>query len=59
MVVMKEIGVYIIRRQNTVAHSIATCPSMDLFLAAQGKLGMCLSRKWWEKTALDILGIKE
>ena len=31
---------------------------MNLCLTAERKPGMRLSRPWWEKTALDILGIR-
>ena len=35
MVGLEEIRVYIARRQNMVAQYIATCPIMDLCLAAE------------------------
>ena len=35
MVLLKDIGVYTARRQNTVAQYIATCPIMDLCLATE------------------------
>ena len=31
---------------------------MDLCLAEERKLGMSLSRRWWENPALDIMGIR-
>ena len=40
-----------------VTQYIATCPIMDLCLAAERKPGMRLFRQWWEQTALGILGI--
>ena len=40
MVGLDEIGVYIARRQNTVAQNIATRPIMDLCLAAERRPGM-------------------
>ena len=46
-VVLEEIGVYITRRQNTVAQYIMTRPIMDLCLAAERRLRMRLSRRWW------------
>ena len=42
MVGLEEIGVYIARRQNTVAQYIATRPIMDLCLAVELKPGMRL-----------------
>ena len=47
MVGLGEIGVYIVRRQNTVAQYIATRPIMDLCLTAERKPVMRLSRRWW------------
>ena len=58
MMVLGEIGVYITRRQNTVTEYIETCPIMDLCLAAERKLGLHLSRRWWEHPELDILGTR-
>ena len=53
-----EIGVYMDLRQNTVAQYIATFLIMDLCLVAEPKLGLRLSRRWWEHPDLDILGIR-
>ena len=46
-VVLEEIGVYISRRQNTVAQYIATRPITELCLAAERKPGMRISSKFW------------
>ena len=54
---MQEIGVYLACLPNTVAKYIETCPSMDFSLSAEQILGMRLPRQWWEKPALNILGI--
>ena len=58
MLVLEEIGVYISRRQNTVAQYIPNRHIMHLCLAAERNPGMHLSRQWWEQPALDILGIR-
>ena len=58
MVGLEEIGVYIARRQNTVAKYIATCPIMDLCLAAELNMRMRISRRWWEQPAPDILEMR-
>ena len=50
--------VYFACCQNTVTQFIVTCPIIDLCLAAERNPGMLLSRKWWDKPALDILGIR-
>ena len=44
--VLKDIGLYAARLQNTVAQYIANFSIMDLFPAAERKPGMCLSRRW-------------
>ena len=48
---------YIDRRQNTLAKYIETCLIMDLYLTAEWNPGIQLSRRWWDQSALDILGI--
>ena len=58
MVGLEEIGVYIALRQNKFTQYISTCPIMDLCLSAERKPGMCLSRRWWEHPAMDILEIR-
>ena len=58
MVGLEEIGVYIARHQNTVAQYIATRTIMDLCLAAERRMGMRLSRQWWDQPTLDITGIR-
>ena len=57
-VVLDEIEVYITRVQNMVAEYIATCPIMDLCLAAEQRRVMRLSRRWWDQPNLNILGIR-
>ena len=49
---------YIACRQNTAAEYIVNRPIMDLCLAVERKLGMRLSRLWWDQPALNILGIR-
>ena len=55
---LEEIGVYIGLHQNIVTKYITNCPIMDLRLVADRKTGLRLSRRWWEQTDLDILGIR-
>ena len=57
MLGLDEIGVYIDRRQNTVAQYIAPRPIMELCMAVERRMGMRLSRRWWDKPTLDILWI--
>ena len=58
IVVLEEIGVYIFCCHNTVAQYIATHPIMDLCLAAEHNPVLYLSRRWWEQSAMYILGIR-
>ena len=55
---MEDIGVYITHHQNTVAQYIETRPIMEVCLAEEQKMGLCLSRRWCEQPALDILRIR-
>ena len=61
---MKETGMVgihtsIIRRQNTVAQFIATRPILDLCEHATRRPGARVSRRWWEKTGIDLKGARE
>ena len=58
MVGLDNIGVYIKFHHNTVAQYIVTCPVVYLCLAAERRPVMQLSRRWWEKPAMNILGIR-
>ena len=49
---------YIDRLQNKFSQYISTHPIMEYFVAAELKLGLHLSRQWWEQPDLDILGIR-
>ena len=61
---MKEIGMVgiqtsIIRRQNMVAQFIATRLILDLCEHATRRPGARVSRRWWEKTGIDLKGERE
>ena len=58
MVGLEHIEVYINRHQNMVTQYISTRPIMDLCISVERNPVMRLSRQWWEKTALYILGIR-
>ena len=45
---MDEIGLYITRRQNTIAQYIATRPIMDLCLTLERNPVLKLPGRWWE-----------
>ena len=47
MVGLDYIGVYIARRQNTVAQYVANHPIIDSCLAVEQNPGLRLSRRWW------------
>ena len=53
------IGKYIMRRQNTVAHYIATRPIMELCERSARRPGERVSRLWWEQAGLSLDGLKK
>ena len=53
------IGKYIMRRQNTVAHYIATRPIIDLCERSAWRPGFRVSWQWWEHAGLDLEGAKK
>ena len=55
----KGIGAYITRRQKKVAHYIATRTNMNLCERSARRPGARVSRRWWEKDALDLEGAKK
>ena len=56
MVGLEDIGVYISRLHNTVAQYIKTRTIIKLCLVAEWNPGLRIYRRWWEHTALYILG---
>ena len=55
----KEIGVYFMRRQNTVAQYIATRPIMALCGRSTQKPGMWVSWRLWDQDGFYLEGSKE
>ena len=55
----KEISVYVIRRQNTVAQYIATQPIVELCERSARRLGAWVSRRWWEQEGMDLERAKD
>ena len=55
----KEIGVYVTRRQNTVAQYIATQPILELCERSIWRPGSWVSWRWWEQEGLDQECTKE
>ena len=53
------IGTYIIRSQNMVVQYIATRPILDLCERSARRLGVRVSRRWWEQDSLDLEGTKK
>ena len=49
---------YVSRRQNTVAHFIATRPITDLCLAAERRPESRVTNRWWEQDGLDVKGVQ-
>ena len=56
---LEEIGVYVTRRQNTVARYIATRSIQDLCERYVRRPGVWVSWRWWEQDGLDMEGAKE
>ena len=56
---LKGVGTYIMRRQNTVAQYIATQPILDLCEWSAQRLGVRVSRRWWEQYGLYLEGAKK
>ena len=50
------IGVYITRRQNTVAQYIETRPILDLCEQSVWRLGAWVSWRWWYQEGIDLEG---
>ena len=57
--VFKDIGVYILKRQNTVAKYIATQTILDLCEQSVRRPGAWVSWRWWEQEGIDISGARE
>ena len=55
----EEIGAYIMRMQNTVAHYIATRQILALCERSDQKPGAWVSRRLWEQEGLNLEGEKE
>ena len=47
-VVLEEIGVYILKMQNTVTQYITMQPILDLCERSVQRLGAWFYRRWWE-----------
>ena len=47
------------RRQNTVAHYIATRPILDLCERTTKRAGVRVSRRWWYQKGIDRKTAKE
>ena len=55
----KEMGTYVTRSQNTVTQYIVTRLILDLCEQSARRLGVWVSRRWWEQYGLDLEGAKE
>ena len=49
-----EVDMYVLRRQNTVAQYIATCPILELCLAIERRPEARVTRRWWEQAGLNF-----
>ena len=55
----EEIGAYVTRRQNMVAHYIVMQLILDLCERSVPRPGAWVSRQWWEQESLDLERAKE
>ena len=55
----EDIGVYITRKQNTVAQYIATRPILEIYEKPVRRPGAWVYRQWWDQEGLDLEGVKE
>ena len=46
--IFEEMGAYVLKRQNTDAQYIATCPIMDLCKKTVKRSGAWVASRWWE-----------
>ena len=47
------------RRQNTVTQYIATRPILDLYEQAMQRVGVRVSRRWWDQEEIELKAAKE
>ena len=55
----ERIGIYMTRRQKTVAQYVATQTIMDLCERSTRRPGARVSRRWWEQDGLYMEGAKK
>ena len=51
---LEEMETYVLRRQNTVAHYIATWTILKLFLMAYRQPGAWVLMRWWEQARINL-----
>ena len=51
---LEEVEMYVLCRNNTIAHYIVTCPIMELCLVAEQRPGSWLTQQWWEQAGLNF-----
>ena len=61
---MREVGFEgvwkaVTRRQDTVAHYIATQPILDLYERATQRVGKMVYQRWWYQEGIDLKAAKE
>ena len=54
----EEMVAYFLKRQNMVAHYIATRSILDLYEETVWRTGAWVARIWWEKEGLDLAGTR-
>ena len=51
---LEEVDTYVLHLYNTIAQYIATRPILEICLAAERRLGVCVNRRWWEQASLNF-----
>ena len=52
----EDIGVYILKRQNTAAQDIVTRPILDLYEKSVQRPGAWFYWRWWEQEGPNLAG---
>ena len=55
---MEEMGAYVLKRHNAVAHYIVSRPILDLCKETVRRYGAGVYRIWWENEGLELAGTR-
>ena len=57
--VFEDMGVYILKMQNTAAQYIPMQPILDLCKRSVRRPRAWVSQRWWEQEGIDLAGAKD